>query len=146
MKRSIIVLPALCGLFTALFVSCASVDSAALIGAWKMRSYANLFTSSLSRTEVTPEEKYILRFDKTGIFSFTTDCNTVSGQYKVTGDALEFLNPFATEMACDSEVVERSIKADIPMISGYKMSGDTVLCLTDNRGNVLIELVRDNGE
>lgn len=141
MKRSF-ALTAVIGLLFSLFTSCASVDSAPVIGRWEMQSYANLFTSSLSRTAVTPEEKYVLRFDRTGIFSFTTDCNTISGEYRVKADRLEFLNPFATEMACDNEMVERSIKADIPMITGYKMPDDTTLCLTDDRGNVLIELVR----
>lgn len=131
-------------LLMSLFSSCASVDSEPVTGSWKLRSYANLYTSSLSLTAVAPEDNYILRFDKTGIFSFTTDCNVISGEYSVKGNKMEFLNPFATEMACDNEMVERSIKSDIAVITGYRMTGDSILSLTDDRGNVMIELIRNN--
>lgn len=125
--------------------SCGVNHNDKIVGRWHLHAYADLCSSSLTLTRITQDEKYILHMHDTGFFSFTTDCNTISGEYTAKDSELKFLNPSATEIACEHETVERSVKMDISMVCSYKQPSDTSLCLLDERGNVLMELgkVRD---
>ena len=65
-----------------------------------------------------------------------------SGQYSASGSDLEFINPAATEMACEHEMVERSIGSTLPAIVSFDLRPDSTLQLKARQGNVLIELTR----
>lgn len=130
------------GLFMALASSCASGGRNELVGEWNIKAYANPFMSSVNLTQVPAGETYTVRFDESGLFTITTDCNTISGQYSASGSDLEFINPAATEMACEHEMVERSIGSTLPSIVSFDLRPDSTLQLKARQGNVLIELTR----
>lgn len=126
------------------FVACSSGNDTHLAGMWKVESYADPFKATLGATFVEPDAIYILRLNDTGLFSFTTDCNTISGEYSVKGRDLQFENLSATELACDKEILERSIKSQLPMVVSYDLPNDSTLCLLGRQGNVLVRLIRVN--
>lgn len=129
-------------------VSCATDHNNPLTGRWKVVTYTDPFKATLGATTVGPDEVYTLQFNDEGSFSFTTDCNIISGEYTFTPKELHFADLSATEMACEKEVVERSIKSQLPMVKSYKLSGDSTLSLIGERNNVMIQLekVRDNAQ
>lgn len=120
--------------------SCKSDIDNSFQATWIVVSYADPFKATMEPTIVSTGEKYILRFNDDGNFSFSTDCNTVSGEYKSEGDKLHFLNMYATEMACDREIVERCVKSQLPTVESFKLQDDTVLTLLGKDSNVLFEL------
>lgn len=125
-----------------LLSACSSGYGNPVAGEWAVETYADPFKATLDPTTVEPDESYFLRLDKEGLFMFTTDCNTISGDYSVNGSDLRFENISATEMACEKEIVERSIMSQLPMVRSFTVSGDSVLCLIGGHDNVLVRLVR----
>ena len=121
-------------------VSCTSEHP--LIGEWAVINYSDPFIATNDATEVSSDENYILQFHNNGFFSFTTDCNTISGEFTLSGKEIHFLNLSATEMACDREIVERSVKSQLPMVDSYDLTNDSILSLIGKQGNVLMKLVR----
>lgn len=124
--------------------SCSSNKENPLVGKWIVESYADPFKATLGPTSVTSDETYTLQFHHTGIFAFTTDCNTISGEYIVSDRNLQFENIASTELACDKEFVERSIKSGLPMVVSYDFPNDSTLCLLGREGNILVKLIRNN--
>ena len=121
-------------------VSCTSENP--LIGEWAVINYSDPFKATNDATEVSSDEKYILQFHDDGFFSFTTDCNTISGEFTLSGKEIHFLNLSATEIACDREIVERSVKSQLPMVDSYDLTSDSILSLIGKQGNVLMKLAR----
>ncbi len=113
----------------------------ALAGRWKVTTYADMASSKVSAI-VSADGDYILRLHDRGFFSFTTDCNTISGDYVVNGRELRFVNISATELGCEKEVVERCIKSCLGLVESCDFPTDTTLWLLGSRDNVLIELVK----
>ncbi len=106
------------------------------------RGLCKPFKATMEETQVSPDESYTLRLHDTGIFSLTTDCNTISGEYSIDGQSLRFNNLSATELACEKEIVERSFKSQLPMVKSYNFPNDTSLCLLGREDNVLVKLVK----
>lgn len=54
-------------------------------------------------TEIKPrvEKKFTLTFKDKNVFSATTDCNNVGGEYSVNGNLLSFSRMFSTKMYCE---------------------------------------------
>ena len=120
--------------------SCTSVNP--LVGEWTVITYSDPFKATIGASTVSSDENYILQFNDNGFFSFTTDCNTISGEFTISGKEIRFLNLSATEMACDKEIVERSIKSLLPMVDSFDLTNDSVLCLLGQQGNVLMKLAK----
>ena len=121
-------------------VSCTSGNP--LIGEWAVIDYSDPFKATNDVTKVLSDENYILQFHDNGLFSFATDCNIISGEFTMSGKEIHFLNLSSTELACDREIVERSVKSQLPMVESYDLTSDSILCLLGKRGNVLMKLVR----
>ena len=92
-------------------------------------------------TQVNKESEYILQLDNTGVFSCTTDCNTISGCFEKSKNTLKFSGISFTELACDDMMVERSIVFNLPCIKSYEITDDTILVLKDDKGHILMELI-----
>ena len=107
-----------------------------------MVSYADPFKATLEATPVSEDEIYTLQFDDSDGFIFNTDCNTISGEYAVTCEKIQFINPAATEMACDKEIVERSVKSQLTSVDSYTLPNDSTLYLAGRQGNVLFKFVK----
>ncbi len=122
--------------------SCDSPSDNILYGRWRLEKYNCIATSSYGLTQVNKESEYILQLDNAGVFSCTTDCNTISGNYEKSKNALRFSEISFTELACDDMVVERSVASILSNIKSYKITDDSILVLKDDKGHILMELTK----
>lgn len=122
--------------------SCDSPSDDILYGRWRLEKYNCIATSSYGLTQVNKESEYILQLDNAGVFSCTTDCNTISGNYEKSKNALRFSDISFTELACDDMVVERSVASILSNIKSYKITDDSILVLKDDKGHILMELTK----
>lgn len=122
--------------------SCDSPSDDILYGRWRLEKYSCIATSSYGLTQINKESEYILQLDNTGVFSCTTDCNTISGNFEKSKNALRFSDISFTELACDDMVVERSVASIQPNIKSYKITDDSILVLKDDKGHILMELTK----
>ena len=122
--------------------SCDSPSDNILYGRWRLEKYNCSATSSYGLTQVNKESEYILQLDNAGVFSCTTDCNTISGNYEKSKNALRFSDISFTELACDDMVVERSVASILSNIKSYKITDDSILVLKDDKGHILMELTK----
>ena len=122
--------------------SCDSPSDNILYGRWRLEKYNCIATSSYGLTQVNKESEYILQLDNAGVFSCTTDCNTISGNYEKSKNALRFSDISFTELACDDMVVERSVASILSNIKSYKITDDSILVLKDYKGHILMELTK----
>lgn len=129
-------------LTTLLLSACSHKATNTIEGRWNIQEYANVYVSSLQLWEVKDGDKYTMQFHDTGLFSCTTDCNTISGLYATNGLDITFKDVGATEIACDNESVERSMKINIAAAEKFEMPSDSTLWLYDRNGNVIVKLVK----
>jgi heat shock protein HslJ len=122
--------------------SCDSPSDNILYGRWRFEKYNCIATSSYGLTQVNKESEYILQLDNAGVFSCTTDCNTISGNFEKSKNALRFSDISFTELACDDMVVERSVASTLSNIKSYKITDDSILVLKDDKGHILMELTK----
>ena len=122
--------------------SCDFPSDNILYGIWRLEKYNCIATSSYGLTQVNKESEYILQLDNAGVFSCTTDCNTISGNYEKSKNALRFSDISFTELACDDMVVERSVASILSNIKSYKITDDSILVLKDDKGHILMELTK----
>ena len=122
--------------------SCDATSDNALCREWRLQKYNCIATSSYGLTEVNKESEYILQLDNTGVFSCTTDCNTITGNFEKSKNALKFSDISFTELACDDMIVERSVAFILPSIKSYEIMDDSILVLKDDNGHILMELTK----
>ena len=122
--------------------SCDSPSDNILYGRWRLEKYNCIATSSYGLTQVNKESEYILQLDNAGVFSCTTDCNTISGNFEKSKNALRFSDISFTELDCDDMVVERSVASILSNIKSYKITDDSILVLKDDKGHILMELTK----
>lgn len=122
--------------------SCDAPSDNALYREWRLQKYNCIATSSYGLTQVNEESEYILQLDNAGVFSCTTDCNTISGNFEKSKNALRFSDISFTELACDDMVVERSVASTLSNIKSYKITDDSILVLKDDKGHILMELTK----
>lgn len=121
--------------------SCNAPSDNALYKEWRLEKYNCIATSSYGLTQVNENCNYVLQLDNTGVFSCTTDCNTISGKFEKSKNALKFSGISFTELACDDMMVERSIVFNLPCIKSYEITDDAILVLKDDKGHILMELI-----
>ena len=122
--------------------SCDSPSDNSLYREWRLQKYNCIATSSYGLTQVNKESEYILQLDNTGVFSCTTDCNTISGNFEKNKNALKFSDISFTELACDDMIVERSVAFILRNIKSYEITDDSILVLKDDKGHILMELTK----
>lgn len=66
------------------------------------KSWQWVSTTESNGTKLVPTNasKFSLSFATDGVFSSTTDCNSVNGKYTVKGDTILFSNMMSTKMFC----------------------------------------------
>ncbi len=122
--------------------SCDSPSDNILYGRWRLEKYNCIATSSYGLTQINKESEYILQLDNAGVFSCTTDCNTISGSFEKSKNALKFSDISFTELACNDMIVERSVVSILPSIKSYEITADSILVLKDDKGHILMELTK----
>ena len=107
-----------------------------IYGRWQLEKYHPAETSSMKLIQVKSDKIYRLQFLETGIFSCTTDCNTLSGNFVADDSLLSFQNIAWTEMACEDMSVENEMKALLPRVQRYTVTSDS-LFLQNDEGRIL---------
>lgn len=125
-----------------LLASCSHKRINPIEGRWNIQECANVYISSLNLWQIDSGAKYTLQFHNTGQFSCTTDCNTISGVYATRGSEITFKDVGATEIACDNETVERSMKINIAAATKYELPTDSTLWLYNRNGDVIVKCVK----
>lgn len=109
---------------------------AALIGTWQWEK-----TETNSDEGIYPQpksNKFSLSFDKDGMVSGTTDCNSFGGDYKTQGSSIEFGNMMTTLMFCEDSQ-ESEFLTLINEVNSYMVTneGDLVLMLKYDSGSII---------
>lgn len=125
-------------------VSCNDPSDDNLYGEWRLEKYNCIATSSYGLTQVNENCDYVLQLDNNGVFSCTTDCNTISGIFEKNKNSLKFSGISYTELACDDMMVERSIVFNLSSIKSYEITDDSILVLKDDKGHILMEFISFN--
>ena len=110
------------------------VDSASLIGAWKLTAYGPADTPTPAVEGVDAG----LTFNEDGTVSGSSGCNGLGGDYTVEGDQISFGEFVSTLMACEDPIMAQEEGAHKVMTgtATYTIEGDT-LTITNN-ANVLV--------
>ncbi|MDE7470451.1 MAG: META domain-containing protein [Paramuribaculum sp.] len=138
--RKILIFSAISFVCLLTLLSCSSAGRNPLVGEWRLTIYTDPFKATLDPTAVSAGDVFLLRINTDHTFSFSTDCNTISGNYRLSARNLQFFDLSATELACGSEIVERSVKTQFPMVKSFDLTADSTLCLLGGQGNVLMRL------
>lgn len=91
---------------------------------WRLDSYR----IDCESTQFDAASNYKLSFNEAeGIFSLSTDCNLINGEFRITNDTIRFKNMLVTEMACDNMVVEQDMLRLLNDSTAYAVChGDTL--------------------
>lgn len=81
---------------------------------WKSTTFANKNPS-----KVPAANKFVITFNDKGMFTSTTDCNAITGQYAVKGDRLTLTNTASTLMACQGETLEGEYANELTHVTNY---------------------------
>lgn len=90
------------------------ISPATLVGTWKVNLLGNL---DLSVNQ--GENAYTIEFDGDGMFSMTTGCNNVGGQYAGRFVDIAFTNLMSTRMMCPNMEVETVANSVLPTITAF---------------------------
>jgi heat shock protein HslJ len=93
-------------------------------------------TGSANMVSKSPAS-FILSFDKDLKFTTSTDCNTNSGIYQISGATLSFSNIVATRMFCENSQEDIYIE-QLSNVDSFEINGDNLyLILNDKKGRMV---------
>ena len=113
--------------------ACAPSKPADLVGTtWKMTAQGEL----TNQTPAIAGIETSLTFTKDGKLSGNMGCNSMGGEYSISGQTITFNNVYATEMACPDPQMEQEGEAFVVLQGNttYKIDGGT-LTITSTDGN-----------
>ncbi len=86
-------------------------------------------------TEPADQSKFKLTFSNNGTFSASTDCNSIGGEYKITGNKIKLDKMMSTEMYCakSREAEYRKMLEQAESFDFDPDDGALFLMLKDNR-------------
>jgi heat shock protein HslJ len=125
--------------FLAILVSaCAPTPSADILGSWTLVAYGD----PSNPTPALPNVETSIEFKSDGALSGNVGCNGFGGDYKVTGEAIEFGPVMMTEMFCEAIAEQESAVVKVLTGSaGFSLEGNT-LTITSEDGSAVIVLAR----
>ena len=85
---------------------------------------------------ITPHksDSFVIQFKSDGNFHSSTDCNSVSGEYKIDGTTLLFGEMMMTLMGCLEETQETEYLKMLSSVDSFDIDADEVLMLQINEG------------
>lgn len=103
-------------------------------GSWTIQEIA-----LMEGNRIVPAEIQTVTFtDST--YSFVTNCNSIQGDYTLSGDSLTLMPGLMTEMACDDMTIEDALRTLIPTVNTVSAQADSVLRLSTPDPNAYIIL------
>lgn len=132
MKKTTLFLTILSAAFAVALSACAA-NGASLAGTtWKLASYGPKVAQTAAASDV--DTSLVIGTD--GKLSGNMGCNSMGGEFTVSGDSITFKNVYATEMYCEPESRMLQEGAALKVLQGtatYKVDGD-VLTVTSSDG------------
>ena len=106
--------------------ACASGGASALIGeVWRWEGQSGPTRGEW--LEIPHPGRYTLSFVEDGSYMIRADCNTGNGGYTVNGDEIEFGLGALTEMACDSNSLERRFLRSLKEVRDFSRDGESLV-------------------
>lgn len=131
MKIKNVFLMILSAAFAVVLSACAA-NSTSLTGTtWKLASYG----PKTAQIPATPGVETSLVIGTDGKLGGNMGCNSMGGEFSISGDTITFQNVYATEMACEEPRMSQE-SAAFKVLQGtttYKVDGD-VLTITSSDG------------
>lgn len=112
-----------------------------LHGQWYLENIVFNDSTFVRPAEETPDVKQYIAFDDS-TFYIQTNCNTIQGEYKITGDSISFPVTLMTEMACENMATEDALRKILPEIVTVDMQNDSVVRLCGRTPAECIMLVK----
>ena len=113
-----------------LILSACSSQVSPITGSWKLTAYGSPDAPTPAVTEVDAT----LTFDADGKISGNDGCNSMSGQYEVSGDQITFSQVTSTLMACAEPqmVQEQAVYQVFSDAATFKLESGTLTIMKDN--------------
>lgn len=114
-------------------------------GQWYIDNIVFSDTDNVRPAEAAPgARQYIIFEDST--YYIMTNCNSISGGYKVKGNSITLGDGPMTGMACDNMETEDALRRILPHISKFDMQNDSVLRLNTSTPSEYILLRKASPE
>lgn len=97
-------------------------------GQWYIENIVFSDSDYVRPDEAVPGVSQYVVFEDSTYF-IMTNCNSMSGSYKIKGDSITFGDGAMTEMACDNMATEDALRRILPDISTIDVQSDTVVRL-----------------
>ena len=136
MKKTPIFLILLSAAF-ALAISACAANGTSLVGTtWKLASYG----PKVAQTAAASDVETSLTIGADGKLGGNLGCNSMGGEYTVSGDTITFKNVYATEMACDEPrmLQEGAAFKVLQDKATFKVDGDTLTVTSADGLNMLV--------
>lgn len=102
-------------------------DIASMQTEWRLDSYR----TDCESTPLDAVSNYKLSLNEAdSIFSISTDCNMINGEFGITNDTIRFKNILVTEMACENMIVEQNILRLLNDSTAYALCHDDTIRFT----------------
>ena len=113
-----------------LILSACASQASPITGSWRLTAYGSPDAPTPAVTEVDAT----LTFDVDGKISGNDGCNSMSGQYEVSGDQITFSQVTSTLMACEEPQMaqEQAVYAVFSDAATFKLDGSTLTIMRDN--------------
>jgi heat shock protein HslJ len=123
------------GLWTILLSACASAPSADITGNWTLVAYGD----PSNPTPALPDVEASIEFKSDGTLGGNVGCNGFGGDYKVTGEAIEFGPVMMTEMFCEAIAEQESSVVKVLVGSaGFLLEGNTLTIISEDGSSVIV--------
>ncbi len=114
-------------------------------GQWYIENIVFSDSDYVRPDEAVPDVSQYIVFEDSTYF-IMTNCNSISGSYKIDGDSITLGDGAMTEMACDNMATEDALRRILPAISTIDVQNDTVVRLNGSTPAECILLRKDATE
>lgn len=112
-----------------------------VIGKWAIVEVAQNPSSKLDVTSIKSDEPVVIIFENDTAFVAQTNCNSIMGNYKVSGDSASFSQMGSTRMMCPQMDLERSLSVVLPAVNAISFPTDSTAVFSTPAGGS-VTLVR----
>lgn len=108
-------------------------------GQWYIENIVFDDSTYVRPSEEVPEvPQYVVFTDST--YSIMTNCNSLCGPVRISGDSIRLGDGAMTEMACDNMATEDALRKILPNIVTIDVENDSIVRLNSNRPSEYIVL------
>lgn len=99
-----------------------------LTGQWYIENIVFNDSANVRPEEEVPGSKQYITFD-IETYSIITNCNAISGSYKIKGNSISIGDGAMTEIACDNMATEDALRKILPNIATVDVTNDSIVRL-----------------